>query len=87
MLTITHKKALGKLMVNFIAEKNQKRKNDGKSELTRKEDKVDFLKEWMQTNKPFIDGLLGLECNNYHFILAFYLLCHRRNALCLIFRP
>ena len=43
-------------MVNVIVEENQKHKNDGKSELTRKEEKLNFLKEWTQPNKPFIDG-------------------------------
>ncbi len=60
MLTITRNKALRKLMVNVVAEEKRKQKNDGKAELTRKEDKVNFLKEWMQTNKPFIDGMLSI---------------------------
>ena len=73
-------------MANVIAEEIQKHKNDGKAELMRKEDKVDFLKEWTQINKLFIDGLLGLERNNYHFILVFYLLPCQRNTLCCIFK-
>ncbi len=55
---------MGKLMVNVVAEENQKQKSDGKAELTRQDDKVNFLKEWSQTNKLFIDGMLGLEHNN-----------------------
>jgi hypothetical protein len=70
VVTITGKKALGKLMVNAVAEENQKCKNDVKTELTRKEEKLNFLKEGTQTNKPFIDGLLSLERNNYHFMFC-----------------
>jgi hypothetical protein len=70
VLTISRKKALGKLMVNVVTEENRRRKKDGKAELTRKDEKINFLKEWTQTNKPFIDGLLGLEHNNYQFIFG-----------------
>ena len=70
VLTISRKKALGKLMVNVVTEENRRRKKDGKAELTRKDDKINFLKEWTQTNKPFIDGLLGPEQNNYQFIFG-----------------
>jgi hypothetical protein len=85
VLTISRKKAMGKLMVNVVAEENRKQKNDGKAELTRQDDKVNFLKEWSQTNKSFIDGMLGLEHNNYQFIscILFAPLSLKRIVLCL----